>query len=75
MSHASHGSRQEPKVGDKLRLRFGTRDVIATVIEDRGPIGVGGRRLVRVRVVLDPSSDPLDFEVPAEDLRPRSSAA
>lgn len=56
-------------------LSFGTREVEATVVEDRGPIGVGGRRLVRVRVALDAASDPLDFEVPAEDLRPLSPAA
>lgn len=56
-------------------LRFGTRDVVATILEDRGSLGEGGRRLVRVRVNLDPESEPLEFEVRAEDLRPLSSAA
>jgi len=58
-----------------MALRFGTRDVVATIIEDRGPLGEGGKRLVRVRITLDPESEPLDFEVRAEDLRPLSSAA
>jgi hypothetical protein len=58
-----------------MALRFGTRDVVATILEDRGPLGEGGKRLVRVRITLDPESEPLDFEVRAEDLRPLSSAA
>lgn len=58
-----------------MGLRFGTADVVATIIEDRGHLGVGGRQIVRVRVVLEPGVEPLDFEVPAEDLYPLSPAA
>ncbi|HZU81871.1 MAG TPA: hypothetical protein VE987_03095 [Polyangiaceae bacterium] len=42
---------------------------MATVIEDRGNIGVGGRRLLRVRVELTGGAEPLEFEVPAADVR------
>jgi len=48
---------------------FGAREVVATVIEDRGNIGVGGRRLLRVRVELTGGAEPLEFEVPAKDVR------
>jgi hypothetical protein len=32
-------------VGDKVKFRLGGRDAVGQVREDRGPIGVGGRRL------------------------------
>jgi hypothetical protein len=49
-------------VGSKVRLRFGGRQVVGTVVEDRGPIGVGGRRLVRVRLEVD--GQQIEFELP-----------
>jgi hypothetical protein len=36
--------------GDHALLRLGTTDVEVEVIEERGVIGVHGRRLVRVRM-------------------------
>src|SRR5439155_324339 len=41
-----------PPVGSRVTLKFGGRDVVATVIEDRGPLAGDGRRLLRVRVPL-----------------------
>jgi hypothetical protein len=35
-------------VGDKVKFRLGGRDAVGQVREDRGPIGVGGRRLYLV---------------------------
>jgi len=35
-------------VGDKVRLRSGARSITGQVREDRGPIGIGGRRLYLV---------------------------
>ncbi len=55
-------------VGSHVMWRMGRRDVHAIVVEDRGPIGVQGRRIVRVRAVLDPIEPPLEFEVPVEEL-------
>ena len=52
-------------VGDMVTLRYGLSDVPARIIEDRGPLGVRGRRLYRVLMV-----DDRDFEVPEEDLEP-----
>ena len=33
------------RVGDHVRMLHGFRGMIAEIVEDRGPIGVGGRRL------------------------------
>jgi hypothetical protein len=58
-----------PKVGSKVKLTFGGREVVATVIEDRGPLGVGGRRLLRVRLDIEAGGEPIEFELPAADVR------
>ncbi len=59
-----------------MLVRFGAGKLPAMVIEDRGPLGVEGRRIYRVRVILE---EPYDFEAPAEDIEPeprrRSSPA
>lgn len=39
-------------VGDKIRFRIGGRSVVGKVQEDRGPIGLNGRRLYGVRYEL-----------------------
>lgn len=59
------GSPPRFRVGDMVTLRYGLSDVPARIIEDRGPLGVRGRRLYRVLIV-----DDRDFEVPEEDLQP-----
>ena len=57
-----------PPVGARVSLKFGGRDVVATVIEDRGPLAGDGRRLLRVRVPLT-DTDPIEFEIPAAKVR------
>lgn len=42
------------RVGQAVRLKHGFRGMIGEVVEDRGPIGVHGRRLYAVRLRLDP---------------------
>jgi hypothetical protein len=42
------------KLGDRVRVRPGLYDAIGTIVEDRGFIGAGGRRLWTVKVELDP---------------------
>jgi hypothetical protein len=56
-------------VGSKVTLIFGLDEVTATVIEDRGNIGVGGRRLIRVRLDIPDTSEPIELEIPAEDVK------
>ncbi|UCH26927.1 MAG: hypothetical protein JSV66_04610, partial [Trueperaceae bacterium] len=58
------------RVGQRVSFRLGTSDVEATVIEDRGPIGINGRRLVRVRLDADFYGEEHDFEMPVEELHP-----
>lgn len=55
--------------GDRVRLLWGVTPVEGIVIEDRGNLGVGGRRIYRIRVQLDDNiTEPLESEWPAEDL-------
>lgn len=55
--------------GDRVRFQMGTRWVDGRVTEDRGPIGVGGRRLYSVEFRPDDASGPRHVELPADDLR------
>lgn len=55
------------RVGDWVALLYGPRTVLAQVIEDRGPLGVRGRRLYSI--CLDPGKgEATTLEVPEEDL-------
>lgn len=58
--------------GDRVRFRLVTRWVYGSVTEDRGAIGVGGRRLYSVEFRSDNTSGASHVELPAEDLRPRA---
>lgn len=60
------------QVGDHVKFHFVTTDVTATVIEDRGPLAGGGRRLLRLR--LDPEYEIFgrEIEMPEEELRSAS---
>lgn len=53
--------------GDRVRFHFVNRFIQGRVKEDRGPIGVGGRRLYLVEFPTDPES-PSQIELPAEQL-------
>lgn len=57
------------KVGDLVAVRYGAREQVAEVVEDRGDLGVGGEQLLRVGWWPSGSSGRLEFEVPASDLR------
>jgi len=58
-----------PEVGAKVTLKFGGREVNAIVIEDRGPLGIGGRRILRVQLELEDGDEPIEFELPATDVQ------
>src|SRR2546423_3564273 len=53
--------------GDRVRFRLGTRSVHGIVKEDRGPIGINGRRLYLVEFRAEPQS-PSQIELPADQL-------
>ena len=59
--------------GDRVRFRLGTRSVQGFVKEDRGPIGIKGRRLYLVEFPADPQS-PSRIELPADELEVVHSA-
>lgn len=50
------------KVGDFIRLMFGGRNIQGKVVENRGRIGVKGRNLYSVLVMLN--NEPVTIEVP-----------
>jgi hypothetical protein len=55
------------KIGDQVEFTLVNKKIKAVIVEDRGAIGVGGRRLYRIRFSLDPEE--IRFaELPAEDL-------
>ncbi len=56
-------------VGDRVKFLFGTGSVEGVIVEDRGPIGVGGRRLFRVEFALD-VNEPTYIELPAAEMEP-----
>ena len=56
--------------GDLVSFRFGTRSVQGKVKEDRGPIGVNGRRLYLLEFRMSSQSESLSMiELPAEELQ------
>jgi hypothetical protein len=55
-------------VGDRATLRSGEVKMSVEIVEDRGRIGTGGRHLMRVRLVNEPSDESNTFEVPADEL-------
>lgn len=56
------------RVGDRVVLHLGPRDIFAEVVEDRGYIGKGGRQLLRIRRVDVSPELAQPYEVPAEEL-------
>ncbi len=60
------------KVGDRVEFGFGSSDVIGVIIEDRGPIGIGGRRLYGIKFPLG-AEEPLYVELPEVEFTPVSS--
>lgn len=57
-------------VGSRVSFHIGSAKMKGRIIEDRGPIGIKGRRLVRVQVIrkASPADQTPTFELPADDL-------
>ena len=56
------------QVGDRVGFPFGSESLVGAIVEDRGTIGAGGRRLFRVEAPLE--HETLVIELPAEELQP-----
>jgi hypothetical protein len=55
------------RVGDRVRVRLGPQSPVGTIVEDRGRIGAGGRRLFRIEVLFD-RTNLATIEVPEDEL-------
>lgn len=65
----SRSSRKKTlRVGSRVKLDFAGREVTGVVIEDRGPLGVGGRRILRVRLDWGEVAEPVEGEFPESAL-------
>jgi hypothetical protein len=56
------------RLGDRVRMQFGGEQVEATVVEDRGQLGEGGKRIYGVRFRLDDVSDEMYIERVVDEL-------
>ena len=54
-------------VGDRVRVDFGRRKLTGVIVEDRGEIGIQGRRLFQVDIPMDPF-EPMSVELPEEEM-------
>jgi hypothetical protein len=66
---SSKPKRPRFRVGDRVRVQFGPTIQPAVILEDRGNIGAGGRRLFGVRVELDPPNF-MYLELPEKEILP-----
>lgn len=55
------------RLGDWVTFRYGVRPVFAQIIEDRGPLGAGRRRLYRIRFDQE-LNEPIEFEMPEDEM-------
>jgi hypothetical protein len=55
------------RVGDRVAFLYGLQKVAGEIVEDRGPLGVYGRRLYRVRINRG-EEDEITFELPEENI-------
>lgn len=55
------------KVGSPVRFLWGARKIEGVVVEDRGPLGVNGRRLYGVQYHLE-YDEPRVIELPASEI-------
>ena len=56
------------RLGQRVRFERGGGWAEAIVLEDRGPLGVGGRKLYRVRGLPDDPYESFEIELPADEL-------
>jgi hypothetical protein len=55
-------------VGGKVYVQFGNQKRLARIVEDRGTIGRGGRRLLRVMFPGGDDAAEQSFEIPAAEV-------
>ncbi|MEX2142728.1 MAG: hypothetical protein WD894_25965 [Pirellulales bacterium] len=55
------------QVGDRVSVLMGPKKLWGVVVEDRGPLGVNGRRVFRVEIPIDPF-EPMTMELPEDEM-------
>jgi len=70
------GKSGELQIGDTVEFQVAGVKFLARVVEDRGMIGVNGRQIVRIELLAEQTeAEPVQLEMPADELAPRQSAA
>ena len=69
MAKKANGKANRPlfKKGDRVSFLFGTGRATGEVVEDRGCLGIGGRRLYGIKFEINPG-DQAYIEMPEEEL-------
>jgi hypothetical protein len=57
-----------PPLGSHVRINIGADTMVATVIEHRCPLGVGGREIIRVRYQFTAVPDSVETELPVDEV-------
>jgi hypothetical protein len=55
--------------GDRIRFEFGGHVTEGKILEDRGNVGAGGERLLRVQVEVAQTDATMEFEIRAADVK------
>lgn len=63
----SKKTRGQLRVGDRVTFSLAGRRISGIIVEDRGKIGTGGRRLFAIRARIGTDDDAV-LELPAEEL-------
>jgi hypothetical protein len=67
--------RRKFRVGDRAQYATPTSRTKVELIEDRGRLGVGGKRIWRIRTISEYPEDERMFEVREEELKPVRSVS
>jgi hypothetical protein len=69
------GNRPLFKIGDLVSFVYGNGTATGKVVEDRGCLGIGGRRLYGIRFEINPGDETYYIEVPEVELTRASKPA
>ena len=62
-------SKKKLRVGDSVSVHLGPTIWQARIVEERGPIGIHGRRLFRVQLISEQDEPPQFVEVPEDQIK------
>ncbi len=68
-AHKGEAHQRTLRVGDRVRFQFGIETVEGVIVEDRGPLGVGGRRIWAIEFPFN-LGEPGVIELPEKDILP-----